>query len=198
MLILITPPDFIEEEAKIVNRLFKVGVDRLHIRKPMADESDVAHYISQIDSVWYQQISIHYHYNMARHFHLGGVHFKSKDIGQEEKKNYYRYLISASCHTLEEVEACKMQCDYLFLSPIFDSISKQGYESRFTTENLTEASKNGIIDNKVIALGGINKQNAHLVQTIGFGGVAILGACWGCDTIEQMEQCIRELKKQKL
>lgn len=36
-LIIITFPDFIPDEARIVTELFKAGLDLLHVRKPDAD-----------------------------------------------------------------------------------------------------------------------------------------------------------------
>ena len=40
------------------------------------------------------------------------------------------------------------------------------------------AAKAGIIDKKVIALGGIDEENLLEVKDFGFGGAAILGALW--------------------
>ena len=83
-----------------------------------------------------------------------------------------------SCHTLEEVHLNKLQSDYVFLSPIFDSISKQGYKAAFTEYILRCAHRDGIIDDKVVALGGITPANARKAMTLGFGGVAVLGDIW--------------------
>ena len=87
-------------------------------------------------------------------------------------------ILSASCHTLEEVQEDKKTCDYVFLSPIFDSISKEGYSSKFTPEAIREAVKADIIDKKVIALGGIDEENILRVKDFGFGGAAIMGGLW--------------------
>ena len=53
-----------------------------------------------------------------------------------------------SCHSLEEVAKYKATCDYVFLSPIYDSISKEGYPSAYTTDSLQKARQAGIIDAK--------------------------------------------------
>ena len=83
-----------------------------------------------------------------------------------------------SCHTLEEVSRNKQHSDYVFLSPIFDSISKQGYRAAFTEQTLRQAHTTGIIDGHVIALGGITPANARKALSLGFGGVAVLGDIW--------------------
>jgi thiamine-phosphate pyrophosphorylase len=68
--------------------------------------------------------------------------------------------------------------DYLFLSPVFDSISKENYNSRFPESLLCDLKSKGIINEKVIALGGVNKHNISKVKDYGFGGAAVLGALW--------------------
>lgn len=83
-----------------------------------------------------------------------------------------------SCHTFEEVCANKEKSDYVFLSPIFNSISKQGYKAAFTEQELRQAHADGIIDDKVVALGGITPVNTLKALALGFGGVAVLGDVW--------------------
>ena len=68
--------------------------------------------------------------------------------------------------------------DYLFLSPIFDSISKRGYLSQFSIESLQNAAEEGLIDGKVFALGGVTQAKLPLLHELGFGGAAMLGAAW--------------------
>ena len=72
----------------------------------------------------------------------------------------------------------KERCDYVSLSPIFDSISKQGYMSAFTDNDIADASRKGIIDGKVYALGGVTYKRIETVKFMGFGGAMILGDAW--------------------
>ena len=69
-------------------------------------------------------------------------------------------------------------CDYVLLSPIFDSISKDDYTSRFTPVQLRELAKRKIIDKKVMALGGVDLENIGDLKSYGFGGAVLLGAIW--------------------
>ena len=82
------------------------------------------------------------------------------------------------CLIGEEVKEKKNNFDYVFLSPVFDSISKQGYAAEYTPEQIRQAAKDGIIDKRVIALGGIDEDNILQVKDYGFGGAAILGGLW--------------------
>lgn len=72
----------------------------------------------------------------------------------------------------------KDKVDYIFLSPVFDSISKSGYSSAFTHEQLAEAALRGIIDHRVFALGGVTPDKYSFLQRYHFGGAAMLGAIW--------------------
>ena len=88
----------------------------------------------------------------------------------------YQGTRTRSCHSFDEVVRYKHECDYLFLSPIFDSISKSGYHSNFSHDELLEASKSGVIDNRVIALGGVTFDKLPYLKSLHFGGVAMMGA----------------------
>ena len=69
----------------------------------------------------------------------------------------------------------KNDYDYVFLSPIFDSISKVGYNSAFTEDMLRDASVKGIIDEKVVALGGVTFEKISYLKELNFGGAAMMG-----------------------
>ena len=68
--------------------------------------------------------------------------------------------------------------DYLFLSPIFDSISKEGYRSAFTPAVLREAAARGLLGERVAALGGVRPELLPTLRDLGFGGAALLGCIW--------------------
>lgn len=189
-MIVITSPEFISDEADKINLLFEVGIRRLHLRKPDATSEDVARLVAQIDEQWYDKISVHYHFDVAEAFSLGGVHLSGRT---PEAPKRWSGLISASCHTLEEVAQKKRRLDYCFLSPIFDSISKIGYESAFDIEQLQVARDNQLIDNKVIALGGVSEENLDTIKMLGFGGYAILGALWRIEEKEKIAEYARKM-----
>lgn len=189
-MIVITSPGYISDEADKINSLFEVGIRRLHLRKPDATSEDVARLVAQIDEQWYDKISVHYHFDVAEAFSLGGVHLSGRT---PEAPKRWSGLISASCHTLEEVAQKKRRLDYCFLSPIFDSISKIGYESAFDIEQLQVARDNQLIDNKVIALGGVSEENLDTIKKLGFGGYAILGALWRIEEKEKIAEYSRKM-----
>lgn len=175
LIIAITLPDAIGGEVAILRRLLADGVDIIHLRKPNATIEYCRNLLGQLTAVERSKIVIHDHYILYEEFSLRGVHL-NRNI--DHLPNSYRGTRTRSCHTLEEVVSCKGECDYLFLSPIFDSISKVGYRSAFSHDALCRASAEGIIDEKVVALGGVTPDKLEYLQSLHFGGAAMLGALY--------------------
>ena len=75
---------------------------------------------------------------------------------------------------MAEVREAAGQCDYVTLSPIFDSISKKGYRSAFTASILEEL--NDIARPLVIALGGVTPDRLAELKRFNFAGYAVKGA----------------------
>lgn len=174
-LVAITLPEFFPAEAQCINSLFASGLPMLHLRKPEANLCDVERLLLSIDTRYYDRIAIHYHHELAMRYSLGGIHLSG--IAPDVPAGW-QGRVSRSCHSLAEVEQYSPQCSYVFLSPIFDSISKQGYNSKFTLSDLQSAAVQGIINSRVVALGGITTDNLSQVRALGFGGAAVLGALW--------------------
>ena len=60
------------------------------------------------------------------------------------------------------------------LSPVFDSISKQGYRSAFDPDSL----RPWLEGKRVVALGGVTPERIPLLRDAGFSGAAMLGYFW--------------------
>lgn len=174
-LVLITHPSFFPEEAAIINSLFDAGLDILHLRKPNSDQSQCEQLLTEIDKQWYDRIVVHDHFYLKDKYHLKGIHLNRRN---PEIPNNYTGHISHSCHSIKEVEIWKNKCNYVFLSPIFNSISKKGYMSNFSEQNIINARQAGVIDDRIIALGGIDINNISQIKSYGFGGAAIMGGLW--------------------
>ena len=81
--------------------------------------------------------------------------------------------LSSSFHSMENLRQADGIFDYVFLSPVFDSISKPGYVSSCVLQ-----VEYKLKTTKVIALGGIQANNISEAKKLGFDGVAALGAIW--------------------
>lgn len=149
---------------------------------------EMMHLIQHIHPMHYPKISLNDHHELALRYKLGGIHINSRNPNALQG---YQGLISKSCHTIEELESIQL-FDYVFLSPIFNSISKANYQSAFTLDQLYTLAQRDIINEKVIALGGISATNIKQVKEIGFGGAALLGTLWGQENI-QPHECVNRL-----
>ena len=177
MTIVITQPDFFDGEVeRIVQLLHRGDVDLIHIRKPSATKEAVEALIKQIPSTLYDKLVLHDFHALAPKYNLYGIHLNSRN---PQPLSGWTGSISISCHTLDELKECqKTNFNYMSLSPIFDSISKVGYKSAFTEEELRKAHHEGIINERVMALGGVTFERIPNVLDLGFGGGMILGDAW--------------------
>lgn len=176
-LIIITHPEFIADEALICNSLFAAGLKILHLRKPGADSSAYAEFIDQIEPCYRDRITLHDHYELAEKYQLHGIHIKydkAKEYINSGIKN-----VSVSCHSFGEIEHLPFRPAYCFLSPVFDSISKEGYKRQFSEKELRSfLSHQEKHLPPVIALGGVTPDNLRLCEEYGFQGAAVLGYLW--------------------
>lgn len=175
-LIVITSPQFIGGEASYITSMLQKGIDLVHLRKPESSPHDCAKLLDAIPEELHRRIVIHYHHCLCADYHLGGIHISP--FHMNEQTHRCNGTVSRSCHSIDEIASFKSSYDYLFLSPIFNSISKQGYHGAFSASQLQEAQQKGIINNKVVALGGITANNLSIVKQLGFGGAALLGDVW--------------------
>ena len=174
-LILLTTPYFFIEEHQILTALFDEGLECLHFRKPGAESVYSERLISLIPEVYRKKIVLHDNFYLQKEYNLAGIHLNGRN---PEPPVGYKGQVSRSCHTVEEVIQNKKSFDYLFLSPIFDSISKENYHAKFTDEDLRQLSKDKVIDRKVMALGGVNVEHIMQAKEYGFGGVVVMGDLW--------------------
>lgn len=190
--IVITSPGFLQGEADFIDRLFNHGLDRLHLRKPGAGIGECRRLLDGISREWLPRIVVHDNFGLCREYGLGGVHLNGRNPMAPPN---HEGSVSRSCHSLEEISRYKGECDYLTLSPIFNSISKQGYMAAFGPGQLAAARDSGLIDRRVIALGGVTLENIPRVKELGFGGVAILGDVWQRMADGSVDEYLASLRK---
>lgn len=182
-IIAITTPKVIDEDAYIIKSLLDRGVDIVHLRKPESSIGDCRRLLSSLEAEYRARIVIHDYPELYYEFSLRGIHINRNVVALPSG---YNGLKSRSCHSLEEVVRYKSEYDYLLLSPIFDSISKVGYRSTFNEDVLQRASTSGIIDSKVIALGGVTLDKISYLKGLNFGGGAMVGAIYNIDALDSL------------
>ena len=172
-LIAITKPYCENDEAAFIRRLFESGFDIVHLRKPEADINYCRALLEKLTEEERKKIIVHDYHILYEEYSLKGIHINKNITTLPEG---YQGFKTRSCHSLEEVKMYKNDFDYVFLSPIFDSISKVGYKSAFDEDMLRKASEQGIIDEKVVALGGVTFDKLPFLKELNFGGAAMMGS----------------------
>ncbi len=193
-IIVITPPTPLQAPPETANALFEAGLQRLHLRFPDTDRKHTAQWVEQIAQPYRQRIVIHDHHDLAGAMALGGIHLNSRN---PQPPHWYNpdtgITLSRSCHTIDELKQYARQFDYLFLSPIFDSISKQGYTASFTTQQLQQIRQ--LPTDNIYALGGITAERLPIIRQLGFKGAAILGDLWQQPDTQAILQRFRNYSK---
>ena len=174
MIILLSHPEQLENEASLINQLFEAGMPIFHLRKPSATEQEVKTIIQHIKPEYRARVVLNQFYNLSEEFAIHRFHFSTDKRNKGEHTNWKKEGNVLSTSTHSEVELNSLEAfDYAFLSPVFESITKPGYKNealQFTTSSLRKQ--------KVIALGGINADHCTELKERGFDGIGLLGAIW--------------------
>ena len=175
-LILISNPFNFENEQALLRSIFEAGLAYFHLRKPELSATQMEDYLLSIPAKYHDRIMLHSHYSLCEKYNLRGVHH-AKSVPACFKQGL---KASTSVHAVREMED-SWNYNYVFLSPVFNSISKPGYMGNFNLNELKRSLQALKIQDKhpeVIALGGIDENNISITQDIGFNGVAVLGSIW--------------------
>ena len=174
-LILLSTAEFFVEEDKIINALFDEGLDPLHLRKPQTEPVYSERLLTLLPPECHSRIVVHEHFYLKEEFNLRGIHLSA---AHPEPPSGFHGQISRSVHSLDELKNAREGMDYVFLSPIFDSISYPDRHAGYTSQQLYDAARAGLIDRKVMAAGGISSETLPLLSDYGFGGAVVSGDLW--------------------
>lgn len=200
----------IPNEIHILNLLFCNGLEVFHLRKDLDckhlgsvekyTEEKIRKYIESIPKCFRNRIIIHSHFHLVHEYGLLGAHFTKKytyeeyieDTGLSQQDVLFN-KVGFSLHSTAEIELYDKTYDYLFLSPIFDSISNKGYNSKFDLTKLKKFLQEKNTTSEIIALGGMNNTKVSKVKELGFNGLSLLGYIWSAfdedqDIIEAIDR----------
>lgn len=169
-------------EPDALNALFRAGLQRLHIRKPALTYEETKTFINLIDKTYHSKLVIHRHHSLYHEMNLGGIHLSSFDLAdprlQDKLTTFPPTAISASLHSWKELESLPFTCTYVFISPVFNSISKPGYNAAIDLDELRTLKQTVSTLPAVYGLGGVSKNNIATLKEKGFDGAALLGSIW--------------------
>jgi thiamine-phosphate diphosphorylase len=113
--------------------------------------------------------------------HAGGLHLGENSLPVAEAKRLLRnlpaqadfadFLVGVSCHSLSSAQtAAAAGADYVFFGPVFPTPSKRVYGPAQGLPRLAEVCRSVSIP--VVAIGGINSENAASCLDAGAAGIA--------------------------
>jgi thiamine-phosphate pyrophosphorylase len=181
--------------------MFDAGLECFHVRKPKYSTPKLREYLEKINEKYRDRVVIHTHHELAVPFHLKGIHLtdrhrKKRFLQTWFNLKYIRYKrpdiqVSTSLHLINSIMRYNPEFDYVFLSPIFDSISKVGYKNTFSDVTLRDALKKTKYE--VLAMGGVNYEVLEKVKEYGFKGFALLGSIWiSPDPVEEFKRVLEK------
>ncbi len=189
MLIILTSERELDNEADRINTLFENGLEVLHLRKPTLSIEGYRALLTQINPTFYDRIMIHQYHELCVEFTLRGVHIQEQprlDLGKTLENYTLEFIgksfkVSSSFHSKEAIKECAVDFEYVFLSPVFSSISKVGYEGKgFDVKAL---------DAFVIGMGGIHEETVQATFDLGYKGVGVLGGVW--NTVDYLDSFLK-------
>jgi thiamine-phosphate pyrophosphorylase len=180
-LVVISPESDEPRELAVMAALFDAGLERYHVRKPQWSREKLAEWLRRIPYLHRSRIVLHQHHELAAEHGLGGVHFKDTPPQPVRALVQKAGFSSRSCHDLASLSDALGRYDAVFFSPVFPSISKQGYQPTVDLNIVAERLAGRTAEERkteVIALGGVTPANAARCAELGFDGVAVLGVLW--------------------
>ncbi len=176
----------IENEAQIITSLFEAGLDHFHLRKHKLSTKKTKDLLKAIPAHFHDRIVLHSHHNLARKFNLKGIHLTKSHL----KKRFKTWLtikliqlknpeivITTSFSNIGQLfeKEHRYQYNYVFLSPIFDSLNSK-FQGGFTEHSLKSAILKTSFN--VVARGGVDINAIEKSNEIGFAGIAFYSCIW--------------------
>lgn len=175
-LVIMTKSTFFVEEDKILTMLFEAGLESLHISKTSPNSLYMERLLTLIPSEYHRKISIHNQFSLKDGYTLRGIHLDNNGITTPSR---YRGVVSATCDDIMNLRRMKKEVDYVFLKNYrLPNEKSEDNEHVLSDLEIAEARRQGLIDKRVFAMGGVTLQDIPLIKDLGFGGVVIRNDLW--------------------
>jgi thiamine-phosphate pyrophosphorylase len=178
-LIVISNPFEVPNEGKLINQLFRAGLNYFHIRKPESNLQTLKDLLNKIEPCFYNRIALHQFHEIAAEFNIKRLHYpetvrKASSLQTIQNQLADGFILSTSIHDITSLPMVQ-HFHYIFYGPVFNSISKAGYKSKVSEDFRLDKAN---LETKVIGLGGVQGTNLTSIKRMGFDGVAVLGTIW--------------------
>lgn len=129
-----------------------------------------------------------------------GVHIGQDDEDVKDvRKRIGDKILGVSVHTIEEAEeAITNGADYLGLGPIFPTVTKEDAKEVQGTILVKRLRDNGL-NIPIVAIGGIDSENASKVIEAGANGISVISAiCQSSDIVTKTRELRNIIKREYL
>lgn len=188
-IIVLSAPEPLMGEFDTMDWLIEQGIDRYHVRKPEGTFEQTRNALNRVPKDFRANTSVHaFHDELKTTYTPCGIHHTSNS-------NYnplFEGTQSKSFHSIQEIKSNTLPYHYGFLSPVFPSISKKGYEGNFTEKELQELNETNPFP--LYALGGISAETVLNAKQLGFAGVVLFGTIWEEVRWTKMEDNFKRIK----
>ncbi len=161
-IIVLSPPAPVMGEYDTMNWLFEQGIERYHVRRPEATFEKLKNCLNSVRKEYRNKTSIHSHHELKSTYAPCGIHHTT----HSEFDPVFEGTQSKSFHSIDEIKNNKQPYSYGFLSPIFPSISKVGYQADFDEKELQKLNEETPFP--LYALGGISHETAKKAKAVRF------------------------------
>jgi len=179
-LLAISPPGDHPDESVWIERLLHAGLARYHLRKTAWSRERVHAFLRTLPESARQRVVLHDHHDLVAAFGLAGCHVPDRDDCPPPPQSPDGATRSRSLHRIDNLDADTEGWDYVFLSPVFDSLSKPGHGPSWdATELGRRLGRRARRDARPIhALGGITAETVPRCAECGFDGAVLHSALW--------------------
>ena len=174
---LITLPQQHPQEIELLKEALQLPDLVVHLRKPAATKAEMQTYLRHFTAEERQRLVLHQQQELAlalgmQHLHLTTAQRLQGDL---PTARLAELNTSTSTHSWAEFNALSPLFKAAFISPVFPSISKEGYR---TTAQLSNCGERRNQHTKAVALGGIDACRLTEIKDKGFDDYALCGAIW--------------------
>jgi thiamine-phosphate pyrophosphorylase len=183
-LILISPSERKDSEIPFLLNMFEQGLPTYHLRKTKFSTHELKKFIAEIPEKFHKRIVIHTHHKLAMEFDLKGIYIsrthKKRKTRLWLRLKWFKFRknklqVSVTFRNTEDLFDNGSEYNYVFLSPIFDSLSGN-FQAGFFDYNLKATLKTAQYE--VIARGGVSIDKIQKAHELGFSGAAFYSGIW--------------------
>ncbi|MEM9052785.1 MAG: thiamine phosphate synthase [Bacteroidota bacterium] len=184
-IVVVSSPKEQPNEIVEVIKMFELGLEHFHIRKPKMGRRQLTEYIKQFPERYREQLVIHSYHGLCFSLKLGGIHLSRKHRKRGKLYQFKLFLrrtfgrelvVTRTFHKLTDLTNDRRKYSYTFLSPVFDSITHStlsgGFSKRALLIMIPQAKQ------PVFAMGGVSSNRLAAVADLGFEGAVLLGSIW--------------------